>query len=66
MTSKELSNLLSRIDEYRGKHVVVVDDEIVVVRDEKELEKTIDELEKKYPDRIPLVTFVPKKGVLVL
>ena len=28
--SKELANLMSRVEKYRGKHVVAVEDEIAV------------------------------------
>ena len=64
--SKELANLMSRVEKYRGKHVVVVEDEIVVVKDEKELKEALKRLEKKYPGRIPLITFIPEEEVMVL
>ncbi|MDI6860280.1 MAG: DUF5678 domain-containing protein [Methanocellales archaeon] len=66
MVSKELRNLLGKIEKYRGEHVVVVEDEIVTVENEEELEKAVDKFEKKYPDKVPLITYVPKRGVLVL
>ena len=49
--SKELANLMSKVEKYRGKHVVAVGDEIVVVKDEKELKEALKRLEKKYPGR---------------
>ena len=64
--SKELANLMSRVEKYRGKHVVAVEDEIVVVKDEKELKEALKRLEEKYPGRIPLITFIPEGEVMIL
>ena len=64
--SKELANLMNKVEKYRGKHVVVVEDEIVVVKDEKELKEALKRLEEKYPGRIPLITFIPEEEVMVL
>ena len=63
--SKELANLMSRVEKYRGKHVVVVEDEIVVVKDEKELKEALKRLEEKYPGRIPLITFIPEEVMIL-
>ena len=64
--SKELANLMSKVEKYRGKHVVAVEDEIVEVKDEKELKEALKRLEEKYPGRIPLITFIPEEEVMVL
>jgi len=64
--SKELANLMSRVEKYRGKHVVAVEDEIVEVKDEKELKEALKRLEEKYPGRIPLITFIPEEEVMIL
>jgi len=64
--SKELANLMSRVEKYRGKHVVAVEDEIVVVKDEKEMKEALKRLEEKYPGRIPLITFIPEEEVMIL
>jgi len=64
--SKELANLMSRVEKYRGKHVVAVEDEIVVVKDEKELKEALKRLEEKYPGRVPLITFIPEEEVMIL
>jgi len=63
--SKELANLMSKVEKYRGKHVVAVEDEIVVVKDEKELKEALKRLEEKYPGRIPLITFIPEEEVMI-
>ena len=64
--SKELANLMSKVEKYRGKHVVAVEDEIVVIKDEKELKEALKRLEEKYPGRIPLITFIPEEEVMIL
>ncbi len=67
MVSKELENLMSNVEKYRGKHVVAVEDEIIVVRnDEEELKKALGELENTYPGKTPLITFVPEEEVMIL
>jgi len=63
--SKELANLMSRVEKYRGKHVVAVEDEIVVVKDEKELKEALKRLKEKYPGRIPLITFIPEEVMIL-
>ena len=57
---------MSKVEKYRGKHVVAVEDEIVEVKDEKELKEALKRLEEKYPGRIPLITFIPEEEVMVL
>ena len=64
--SKELENLMSKVEKYRGRHVVAVEDEIVVVKDEKGLKDALKRLEEKYPGRIPLITFIPEEEVMIL
>ena len=66
MVSKELENLMSNVEKYRGKHVVAVEDEIIVVSDEEELKKALEEMENKYPGKTPLITFVPEEEVMIL
>jgi len=63
--SKELANLMSKVEKYRGKHVVAVEDEIVEVKDEKELKEALKRLEEKYPGRIPLITFIPEEVMIL-
>ncbi|MHC1636440.1 MAG: DUF5678 domain-containing protein [Candidatus Methanospirareceae archaeon] len=57
---------MSKVEKYRGKHVVAVEDEIVVVKDEKELKEALKRLEEIYPGRIPLITFIPEEEVMIL
>nr|QNO52362.1 hypothetical protein CJELADDK_00041 [Methanosarcinales archaeon ANME-1 ERB6] len=64
--SKEFANLMSKVEKYRGRHVVAVEDEIVVVKDEKGLKDALKRLEEKYPGRIPLITFIPEEEVMIL
>jgi len=46
--------------------VVAVEDEIIVVSDEEELKKALEEVENKYPGKTPLITFVPEEEVIIL
>lgn len=64
--SKELENLMSNVERYKGKHVVAVEDEIIAVSDEKELKRVLEEVERKYPSKTPLITFVPEEEVMIL
>ena len=66
MVSKELGNLMSKVEKYRGRHVVAVEDEIVVVKDEKGLKDALKRLEEKYPGRIPLITFIPEEEEVMI
>ena len=66
MVSKELGNLMSKVEKYRGRHVVAVEDEIVVVKDEKGLKDVLKRLEEKYPGRIPLITFIPEEEEVMI
>jgi len=66
MVSKELENLMSNVEKYRGKHVVAVEDGIIVVSDEEKLKKALEEMENKYPGKTPLITFVLEEEVMIL
>jgi len=66
MVSKELGNFMRKVEKYRGRQVVAVEDKIVVVKDEKGLKDALKRLEQKYPGRIPLVTFIPEEEVRIL
>lgn len=51
---------------YRGKHLVVVAGRVFVAKTGKEVNSIIDKLEKKYPDEIPAMTYIPKADTLIL
>ncbi len=51
---------------YRGKHVIVVAGKVYTAKTGKLANKIIDRLEKKYPQEIPALTFVPKAETLIV
>lgn len=51
---------------YRGKHLVVVAGKVFVAKTGREANSIIDRLEKKYPDEIPAMTYIPKADTLIL
>ena len=57
--SQEHKALAQREDEFRGKHVIVVGDEIYPFEDREEGVRIL-ELRREHPDRIPLVIYVMK------
>jgi hypothetical protein len=49
---------------YRGKHIALVDDKVVASgRDPRE---AWERAKKRYPDKRPVLAFVPKEDTLVL
>lgn len=52
---------------YRGKHVVVIGDEVhVLPYDEQEADRLFEKLEKEYPEETPTLLFVPKEESYIL
>ena len=63
---KTLSLLLSgkhpKAKKYAGHHVLVIEDQIVPLKEGQEGLKDIDRLEKKY-GKTPIIAFVPRQDV---
>lgn len=55
---QEHKTLAEREDEFRGKHVIVVGDEIYLFEDGEEGLRILERVRREHPDRIPLVTYV--------
>ena len=53
---------------YKGKHVVMVADEIHILstRDKNSRAKLLTKLAKKYPNNIPNITLIPEENTLIL
>lgn len=66
LTQKNLTLLLSgkhpKTNQYAGKHVLVIEDKIVPLKEGKEALKDMDRLEKKY-GKLPVLTFVPRPDI---
>lgn len=63
--------LLAQISDnpkYKGKQVVIIGSEVHVLstKSKETRAKLLTSLVNKYPDRTPLITFVPKNSVLIL
>lgn len=66
---KQAKDLMANImgnPRYRGKHVIVVAGKVYTAKTGKLANQIIDRLEKKYPQEIPALTFVPKAETLIL
>lgn len=51
---------------YKGKHVIVVAGKVFTAETGKEANKILDMVEKKYPEKIPAMTYIPKEDTLIL
>ncbi len=49
---------------YRGKHIAIVDDKVVASGSNPK--EVWERAKKKYPDKKPVLAFVPKEDTLVL
>ena len=62
-------NLLVKVYQdakYKGKHVVIIDDQIFATRTGKAKSALLEKLLKKYPDKTPTITYIPKGDTLIL
>lgn len=69
MKTTKLPNIPSEIfsdPAYFGKHVVVIDGEVHVARTGEEAVKILEEIRKKYPDKQPVLSYIPKEETLIL
>lgn len=65
-TQKNLNLLLSykhpKAKKYAGKHVMVIENEIIPLKDRNETIKDMERLEKKY-GKMPILVFVPRPDI---
>ena len=52
--------------QYRGKHIVVVKDQVYATKTGPQAGKVLEKVIKKYPKETPLVAYVPKDDSLIL
>lgn len=64
--SQEHQTLKAREEEFRGKHVLVIGEEIYEIKDEEQGLLLLEEIRKKYPGRIPLLTYVMEEELYIL
>jgi len=53
-------------EKYRGRHVFVVGNEIFSAKSGEKAEEIYHQVKQKYPEHSPLMTYIPKKGSLIL
>lgn len=65
---EQLLAQISNNPKYKGKQVLVIGSEVHVLSTKSKTTraKLLTSLVSKYPDRTPLITFVPKDSVLIL
>lgn len=51
---------------YFGKHVVLVNGEVFVATTGEEAVRILQEVRKKYPDKQPMLAYIPKEEALIL
>jgi len=51
---------------YRGYHVIVVAGKVFKARTGEGASKILDEVQKKYPNEIPEITYLPDADTLIL
>ncbi len=51
---------------YKGKHIIVVAGKVFTAKTGISANKILERLEKKYPNDIPAITYIPKSDTLIL
>lgn len=51
---------------YFGKHIVVLDNAVHVAITGDEAVRILEELRKQYPDKKPIIAYIPKDETLIL
>ena len=51
---------------YKGKHVIVIAGKVFTAKTGRQANKILDKLEKKFPDEVPAITYIPKADTLIL
>lgn len=57
-----LSGKHPQAKEYAGKHVMVIENEVIPLKEGREVFKDMEKLEKKY-GRLPTLVFVPRPDI---
>ena len=65
-TSPSLLVKIYQDPKYRGKHVVVINDKIYATKTGKAKSLLLEKLLKQYPDKTPIITYIPKADTLIL
>ena len=63
---QELMRKILSSPRYKGKHVIVVNDKIFVAKTGAGASKILADIDRKYPDATPAITYVPDADALIL
>jgi hypothetical protein len=66
VSSQNLFVKIYRSPKYKGKHVIIMGDKVYATRTGKAKSLLLDKLLKKYPDKTPTITYIPKVDTLIL
>ena len=62
-------NLISRIykePKYKGRHIIIIDGKIYATKTGRDSSDLLEKLLKKYPKKIPTITYIPTEESLIL
>ena len=62
-------NLISRIykePKYQGKHIIIIGGKIYATKSGRASSELLEKLLKKYPKKIPTITYIPAEESLIL
>lgn len=65
-STQSLSSEIFSNPAYFGKHVVVVDHEVYEATTGEEAVRILEEVRKKYPEKQPMLAYIPKEETLIL
>lgn len=51
---------------YRGKHIILIANKVFTAKTGSKANQILDALEKKYPNKTPAITYLPKSDTLIL
>lgn len=51
---------------YKGKHIIVIKNQVYTARTGESANKLLDRLEQKFPNDTPAITYIPKADTLIL
>ena len=61
---KWFASFPKELEEFRGKHIALIGKEVVASGESAK--GVLEKAKEKYPSKMPVLTFVPKKEILVL
>lgn len=66
MKQKNLITKIYKDPNFAGKHVIIIDDKVFSRKTGEARARLLKRLVKKYPDKTPLITYIPGNETLIL